>query len=199
MKRTTFAIAVLTLACQATAGPKWTWEAGKQTNNGSIIVNSVSGSTSYNVTQNPTGAVAKTNQSASTQPPTVIIQATGGGTFFNYGDNCYVVYPPLGMGYPNESYPRIGMGKLVGNNFTGMIAYYNGMGATTLIGQMTGVSAPANAAANAGTTISPGHFTWCGADAPCAWGFAYYHSVGYSNFVAGVASLPVRNPTKCYP
>ncbi len=62
------------------AGPtQWTWEAGKQTSNGSITVKSVNGGTTYSGTQNPTGAVAKTNQSAVTQPPTVIIQATGGG------------------------------------------------------------------------------------------------------------------------
>lgn len=61
------------------AGQKWTWEAGKQTNNGQITVKSLSGSTTYSGTQNPTGAVAKTNQNAVTQPPTVIIQATGGG------------------------------------------------------------------------------------------------------------------------
>ena len=61
------------------AGPvQWTWEAGRQTSNGSITVKSLSGGTTYSGTQNPTGAVAKTNQNAVTQPPTVIIQATGG-------------------------------------------------------------------------------------------------------------------------
>jgi len=69
------------IACMSplAAGQKWTWEAGKQTSNGQITVKSLSGSTTYSGTQNPTGAVAKTNQNAVTQPPTVIIQATGGG------------------------------------------------------------------------------------------------------------------------
>lgn len=60
------------------AGSQWTWEAGKQTNNGAITIKSTSGSTTYSGTQNPTGAIAKTNQTAVTQPPTVIIQATSG-------------------------------------------------------------------------------------------------------------------------
>ena len=63
----------------AAGPPKWTWEAGKQTSNGSITVKSLSGGTTYSGIQNPTGAFAKTNQNAVTQPPTVIIQATGGG------------------------------------------------------------------------------------------------------------------------
>jgi hypothetical protein len=195
MKRTMIAITALVIACQATAGPQWTWEAGKQTNNGSIVVKSVSGSTTYNVTQNPTGAVAKTNQSASTQPPTVIIQATGGGTFFNYGDNCYVFYPPQGMGYPSQNTPRIGMGKLSGSDFTGIIAYYQGMGAATIIGQMTGVSAPGNG----NTSYLSGYFYWCGSDASCAWYSASGTVGGYNYNVVGVASLPVVNAQKCYP
>ena len=75
-------IALLTVisaltAVGAQADPQWTWEAGKQTINGAITVKSATGGTTYSGTQNPTGAVAKTNQSAVTQPPTVIIQATG--------------------------------------------------------------------------------------------------------------------------
>lgn len=61
------------------AGPQWTWEAGKQTNNGAITIKSTNGSTTYSGTQNPTGAVTKINQNAVTQPPTIIIQATSGG------------------------------------------------------------------------------------------------------------------------
>ncbi len=78
----------------AAGTPQWTWEAGKQTNNGSITVKSVSGGSTYSGTQNPTGAVARTNQSAVTQPPTVVIQATGGSagscvgiTRTSYGGN----------------------------------------------------------------------------------------------------------------
>ncbi len=79
MKRILLPAMLLVSAQSAPAAgqTQWTWEAGKQTNNGSITVKSVSGGATYSGTQNPTGAVAKTNQSAVTQPPTVIIQATG--------------------------------------------------------------------------------------------------------------------------
>ena len=97
MKRA-FLMAMLLLGVTQSAvaaGPaQWTWEAGKQTNNGSITVKSVSGGSTYSGTQNPTGAVARTNQSAVTQPPTVVIQATGGSagscvgiTRTSYGGN----------------------------------------------------------------------------------------------------------------
>ena len=194
-----YAIALLTIigaltATGALADPQWTWEAGKQTSNGAITVKSISGGTTYSGTQNPTGAVAKTNQSAVTQPPTVIIQATGGGTFFNYGDNCYVFYPPTGMGWLNESSIRVGMGKLDGSNhFTGVLAWSQGMGAATIIGQMTGVSAPGNGS----SSYLSGIYIWCGADASCAWGYAT--SGGYAFYTVGASALPVRNPQKCYP
>ena len=71
------------------AGPaKWTWEAGKQTSNGSINVKSVSGDTTYSGTQNPSGAVARSNQTVVTQPPTVIIQATATLQVKAPGDAC---------------------------------------------------------------------------------------------------------------
>jgi len=72
-----FGLMSLCLVAHA-VGPQWTWEAGKQTTNGAITVKSTSGGT-YSATQNPTGAVTKTNQNAVTQPPTVIIQSTSGG------------------------------------------------------------------------------------------------------------------------
>jgi hypothetical protein len=43
-----------------------------------LTVKSLSGG-AYGGMENPTGAVARANQSAVTQPPTVIIQATSGG------------------------------------------------------------------------------------------------------------------------
>lgn len=79
MKARQIAMAALLVPTLAIAGPQWTWEAGKQANNGAITIKSTNGSTTYSGTQNPTGAVAKVNQNAVTQPPTVIIQATGGG------------------------------------------------------------------------------------------------------------------------
>lgn len=65
----------------AQAEPQWVWDAGKQTNNGAITIKAVSGG-SYSGVQNPTGAAAKTNQSAVTQPPTVIVQ--GGQCGFSH-------------------------------------------------------------------------------------------------------------------
>ena len=190
-------IALLTIisaltATDALADPQWTWEAGKQTNNGAITVKSISGGTMYSGTQNPTGAVAKTNQSAVTQPPTVIIQATGGGAFFNYGDNCYVFYPPTAKGYAPENEVRVGMGKLDGsNNFTGMITANMGTGLLTILGQMSGVSA------SGGATGYAANAYWCGSSAACVWQYAI--AAGQLINVVAASSIPVRNPQKCYP
>jgi len=208
MKRTLIAIAALALAWQATAAgaPQWTWEAGKQTNNGSITVNSASGSTTYNVIQNPTGAVAKANQSASTQPPTVIIQATGGGDRpFNYIDHCYVFDLPDYSGYK-----FIGAGKLVGSKFTGILGYFGGYhgynnGGGQVLSALTGMGFAGSFYNNYGSYVSfgSGNPVWCGADASCAWYHAIYHrnTVYGTNYyrVVGVASLPVVNAQKCYP
>lgn len=72
---------MLSCACaHAQTGPAWAWSTGKITNNGSVTVRSANGSSTYNAVKNPIGAVAKTNQSAVTQPPTVIIQATSGSS-----------------------------------------------------------------------------------------------------------------------
>jgi len=59
------------------SAPQWTWEAGKQTNNGAITIKSTNGSTTYTGTQNPTGSAAKVNQNAATQPPTIVMPAAG--------------------------------------------------------------------------------------------------------------------------
>ena len=56
----------------------WAHQAGAVHSNGAVVIKSLSGG-SYAGTGNPIGAVAKANQNASTQPPTVIIQATAGG------------------------------------------------------------------------------------------------------------------------
>lgn len=80
-------VSVISLPVVA-AGPQWTWEAGKQTNNGAITLKSTNGSTTYASTQNPTGAVVKTNQNAVTQPPMVIVQATASLPVKAVGDAC---------------------------------------------------------------------------------------------------------------
>jgi hypothetical protein len=89
----------------AQVGPAWAQAAGKITNNGSISVKSASGAGTYNAVRNPIGAVAKTNQSAVTQPPTVIVQATSGGysemtPLLAVGNNgVYPAYPTCPAGY----------------------------------------------------------------------------------------------------
>jgi len=88
MSRYLSIVALLLGSVHAVAGPQWVWEAGKQTTNGAITLKSASGGGSYNGTRNPTGAVAKVNQSASTQPPTIIIQATASLPIHAAGDAC---------------------------------------------------------------------------------------------------------------
>lgn len=73
---TTTFIMLASSCSYAQTGPAWAWAAGKITNNGSVAVKSAAGPGTYSAVSNPIGAVAKTNQSAVTQPPTVIIQAT---------------------------------------------------------------------------------------------------------------------------
>jgi len=67
------------LALPAVAGPvDWAHQNGSVQSNGAVTVKSLSGG-SYSATGNPSGAVAKANQNAATQPPTVVIQATSAG------------------------------------------------------------------------------------------------------------------------
>ncbi|CAN7751178.1 Dyp-type peroxidase [Duganella sp. LjRoot269] len=69
-------IAALLAAAAADAQPAWAHQAPGFQSNGAITVRSLGGA--YGGTENPTG-VARSSQSAVTQPPTVIIQATAGG------------------------------------------------------------------------------------------------------------------------
>jgi len=69
---------MLAAAAPAGAGPTgWAHQAAGFQSNGAVTVKSLAGG-SYSGTQNPSGAVAKSNQNAATQAPTVIIQATSG-------------------------------------------------------------------------------------------------------------------------
>lgn len=83
-----FVACLIGTAALAGPGPQWTWAAGAQTNNGAIVLKSTNGSTTYSGTQNPTGAIAKVNQTAATQPPTVIVQATASLPIKAVGDAC---------------------------------------------------------------------------------------------------------------
>ncbi len=65
--------AIVSISAQA---QQWTFQSGKQTNNGPVTVKSVDGSTAKTATQNPTGAAARVNQTAVTQPPLMVMQAT---------------------------------------------------------------------------------------------------------------------------
>lgn len=53
-----------------------TWQWASPTLNGSIGVKTVDGMSTQTATQNPTGAVAKTNQTAVTAAPVMVVQAT---------------------------------------------------------------------------------------------------------------------------
>lgn len=68
-------------ATPAGAQPAWAHQAPGFQSNGAITVKSLVGG-AYGGTENPTGAVVRSNQSAVTQPPTVIIQATGSAVAF---------------------------------------------------------------------------------------------------------------------
>ena len=71
------------------------------TSTGAIIVKSLSGG-SYAGTQNPSGMIARSNQNAATQPPTVIISGSGcepktdGWTFVSFLRNPSNLYQYLG-------------------------------------------------------------------------------------------------------
>lgn len=106
-----FAVATLALTLATPSfAQQWAWENGQQSINGSISVKSLNGGGSQNVVQNPTGAVAKVDQSAVTQPPTIIVQQTGGG-------DCYLVFFNV-SGTPKM---LMGNGIFEGSTFTGML------------------------------------------------------------------------------
>jgi hypothetical protein len=80
---------MITAAAPAVAGSTgWAHQATGFQSNGAVTVKSISGGL-YASTQNPTGAMAKTNQNTSVQAPTVVIQATG-STQFNWSSDCYI-------------------------------------------------------------------------------------------------------------
>lgn len=182
---------------RAAAGPTgWAHQAAGFQSNGAVTVKSLAGG-SYAGTQNPTGAVAKANQNAVTQAPTVIIQATSGSTF-SYTTDCYIIEF---VGHTGAGYTFVGAGKLNGLLFTGMLALANTFGrgsSSFVLGALTGTQGIAS-----GGIATP--YMWCGADSACAYSNAtttntvssYSGAVGH--FVIGVASAPVATAQKCYP
>lgn len=183
-----------TLALSATlstaAPPQWTWEAGKQTNNGAITIKSTNGSTTYSGTQNPVGAIAKSNQNAVTQPPTVIIQATSGsGTPFNYKDDCFVFDL---VGHADQWFVGAGKINTVGPKFTGVMGWAGGSsgygaGGKDVMAALLGVGA------GGANNYNP---KWCGSDASCAW---VNGGGNYGIYLVGVSALPILTYQKCYP
>ena len=170
------------------AGPQWTWEAGKQSSNGAITIKSTNGSTTYTGTQNPTGAVAKTNQNAVTQPPTVIIQATSGGAPFNYKDDCWII----NIYY----YSWIGAGKVdtTLSQFTGVLSNLQ-----NAAGQYNGASQVMSALIGTGfagnSTYGSGNPLWCGPSANCAVNTIY----NGTNALVLATAMPIGGYQKCYP
>ncbi len=179
-------IALAALPPAAVAGSaSWAHQAGALQSNGAVTVKSLSGG-SYAGTQNPTGAVAKANQNAATQPPTVIIQATSSGLPFNYKDDCYIFFPPTGAGYTEETSARLGIGKIdASNKFTG-ISGGHVYAKTALLGASLG-SPMAQVAIL--TLIPQDASTFWGQTAPS----------GGSYIVDIASNIPVRSPSKCYP
>lgn len=128
----------------AGVGPAWAWDAGKLPN-GKVLVKSSNGVFSYDVQQNPVGSVAQVNQSALTQPPTVIVQATANMPF-NYADNCYLMvingygwFMGSGIVDKNGLYSGvIGWGSAIGNWNVAHTRYSGQFVAAATIGGGTG-------------------------------------------------------------
>ena len=185
-------VTLLATAAAQAGNVNWAHQAGTLQSNGSVTVKSLSGG-SYAGTQNPTGAVAKSNQNAATQSPTVIIQATSSGIPFNYKDDCYIIMPPTGAGYTQETLPRLGAGKIdaTTGKFIGLLTFfgpgsgYPSASANALLAALLGGSY--SGSYNVGT---------CGADSSCAYSAASYSS---GNTLVHVSSLTVKSYSKCYP
>lgn len=108
LQKIVLSMALLLLGQQVSAEPQWAWDAGKQTNNGAIIVKSVSGGTTYSGTQNPTGSAVKMNQIASTQPPTVVIVAQTGLSCYEITTQAYTPANPYEKWTLSKKFPVMG-------------------------------------------------------------------------------------------
>lgn len=194
-------LAALISSLTATAGnpalaQTWAHQNGSLSSNGAVTIKSLSGGT-YTGTQNPTGAVAKANQSAVTQPPTVIIQATAGGQVFSYKDDCYTMNAnPYGTARQS-----IGAGRLdaATNTFTGVLALQQGLGAMSVMSMLTGMNAaPVVSTQNIGYTHTVA--SYCASSGSCVDGWlapTYGQMLPGSNIVY-VRDLPVSGAAKCY-
>lgn len=150
MKKVALALWLLLLGQQASAEPQWAWDAGKQTNNGAIIIKSVSGGTTYSGTQNPTGSAVKMNQIASTQPPTVVIVAQAGLSCYDITTQAYTPSNPYEkwtklvkdqvMGFANPSFTEISIASTGDASFTYTYSSYpNSASATVPVSRLRSV------------------------------------------------------------
>jgi hypothetical protein len=186
--------ALLTVAAPAAAQPAWAHQVPGFQSNGAITVKSLAGGF-YGGTENPIGAVAKANQSAVTQPPTIIVQATTSALPFNYKDDCYILMPPTGAGYTQDTLPRLGAGKIDSSSgkFTGLLAFgppgsgYPAPASAALLGAMLGLSPTTSAVTTA----------FCNSDAACAYGASQYS--GSNPAIVAVAQLTIKSYARCYP
>lgn len=180
---------LLIAAAPADAQPAWAHQAPGFQSNGAITVKSVSGG-AYGGTENPSGAVAKPNQSAVTQPPTVIIQATS-GSVFNYTSDCYL--------FDTASYTSfIGAGKMDSSfKFTGIVGRVGqrSVSAGVVLGMLVGISPNIGNTSDAGA--KPTAFSWAGNSESSLVSFLTYDSQWSS--ATGVAGLQTKNVQKCYP
>ena len=147
-----------------------------------MAVKSLVGGT-YAATQNPTGAIVKASQNAATQPPTVIIQATGGGPVFNYTTDCYLLtFPGIGGNF-------LGAGKLdASNSFTGLVGQASFGGGDHVIGVLLGYKV------FAGDSTGSEYYGSCGAAPSCLIADTYSYNKMYT-----VISMPTASRGRCYP
>ncbi len=172
--------------------PSWIWEDGKQPTNTPITLKAVSGPATYNATENPTGAVAKANQNAVTQPPVIIIQATGSGPVFSYKDDCYILKVSTTTAFfiaagklDTAANPDLFTGMMGGTNnntYNNPVTFAGGQVLSALTG--TGFSG-----ADGDGSSNP---MWCDNSATCI------SSNVSKNHVFIVSAMPVTLVKKCY-
>jgi hypothetical protein len=149
----------------------WAQQAAGFTSNGAIEVKSLSGGI-FTSTVNPNGAVAKANQSAVTQPPTVVIQATSGSysEIVPLGSSNTLVIPacptgyhsiwslngsgPYPISYTNIAGTRFSFGPTTNNGSTYVSFFLDNMPTGT--GGITGFIAPSMFAQAGSRTL----FNW---------------------------------------
>ena len=159
--------------------------------NGAVTVKSLSGG-SYSATGNPSGAVAKANQNAATQPPTVVIQATS-GPIFNWTTDCYILKFDTYTGQANSYAFGAGKYNATANTFTGILGSAVASGSATgtyILSMMTGM------AVGGSTNIQTVN---CGNNVACAYTPSFPSSAGTQLTVVQNLSTSLIPVTKCYP